>query len=190
MPEAYGADVPASRVPPKRLIPDATRVTDVWLGTTSAGDAIVVAYAKPGPDPFVQARGFVEWRRREGATPPWRPVFGIAHTKDEGILAIQAITGDVTGDGSDDIIMIESTGGSGSCGRWRVLDLAAGAQLWSRSLCDAEVDPSQDPAGLALTERVYEPGDPHCCPSAIRVSVLAYDSSGRFVKVSEDVTPL
>ena len=122
-------------------------------------------YAERGGDPFRRAQGFVVWRRTEGGTPPWRPVFGLTHPRTDGVIAIQGITGDATGDGSDDALVFEATGGVGTCGRWRVIDLAAGTQRWHRDLCDTQVDISVEPPGLTLTETVYEAGDSHCCPS-------------------------
>jgi hypothetical protein len=190
VPDSFDEDVPASEIPARALIPPGTEVTDAWLASTSAGESIVVAYTRPGSDPFVQARGFVAWRRTEGATPPWEPVFGIGHDERERILGIQAITGEVTGDDSDDVIVFESTGGVGNCGTWRVIDPGAGAQRWHRSLCDAQVGINADPPGLTLTETVYAPGDSHCCPSALRVSVLEYREPNRFVKVSAETTRL
>lgn len=189
VPGSFDQDLPAGDVPLRALIPSSTRVTDSWLASTAAGDSVTVAYIESGGDPFVSEQGFVVWRREEGSTPPWRPVFGIVHPEGAGILAIQGITGDVTGDGSDDVLLFEATGGVGNCGTWRVIDPGAGVQRWHRSLCDARVDIGAEPPGLVLTATVYEPGDPHCCPSAIKVSVLAYQEPNRFVTISEKVTP-
>jgi hypothetical protein len=190
VPGSFADDVPGGDLPLRALIPAGTTVTDSWLASTSTGDSVTVAFIEPGRDPFVSAQGFVVWRRQRGSSPPWRPVFGIVHPKDAGILAIQGITGDATGDGSDDVLLFEATGGVGNCGTWRVLDPGAGVQRWHRSLCDARVDVGAEPAGLVLTETVYEPGDPHCCPSAIKVSVLEYREPNRFVPISEEVTPI
>ncbi len=156
---------------------------------TSAGEALVIAFATPGPDPFRLARGFVVWRRSDEDGPPWQAVYGLAHGKGEGVLAITADVTDLTGDGSDEALIREDTGGSGACATYRVIDLAAASPIWTRALCDAEVQPSPDPLGLSVVARVYEPGDAHCCPSAISERVLAW-RDGRFVEVSETLTPL
>jgi hypothetical protein len=190
VPGAFDGDVAAPDVPLGALVPAGTRVSASWAARTSAGDALVVAYEAPSADPFVAARGFVVWRRDRGADPPWRPVFGIEHPRRDGILGIQASIDDVTGDGSSDALLMEATGGVGNCGRWRVIDLAAGIQRWQRSLCDAEVAAGQDPPGLSITSPLFRPGDPHCCPTAIRTTVYAYRPSGRFVRVSEQTAPL
>ena len=184
MPASYGHDVSARDLPIDQLIPEGDEATGVDRARTRAGEAIVVAFATPGPDPFAQARGFVVWRRSEGAQPPWLAVYGVAHGRRSGVLAISADVTDLTGDGSDDTLVREETGGTGACATYRVINLAAGAPIWIRSLCDAEVQPNPDPLGLYVVARVYEPGDPHCCPSAISERVLAWRDD-RFIEVSE-----
>ena len=104
-------------------------------------------------------------------------------------MTTQVLTADVTGDGSPEALVNEVTGGSGSCGTWRVLDLASGAEIWRRSMCDARVAPSAHPLGLEITEAVYAPGDAHCCPSALRTTVLTYAGDGRWTVASKTVTP-
>lgn len=189
VPTSYDEDVPSREVPSDALIPPGTEVSNRWMARTDGGEVIVVAYFKPSGDPFVQARGLVEWRRNEGADPPWTPVFGVAHAKDEGILGFEAVVGDATGDGSDDLLLQEATGGSGACGTWRVIDLAAATERWTRSLCDARVDLHTDPTGIALYEAVYAPEDPHCCPSEFRTTVFVYREDRGFVKDSVQSTP-
>lgn len=189
VPATYGQDVSARDLPISQLIPKGDEVTGADRARTSAGEAIVIAFATPGPDPFAQARGFVVWRRSEGAQPPWRAVYGLTHGKRGGVLAISADVTDLTDDGSDDTLVREETGGTGACATFRVIDLAAGAPIWTRSLCDAEVQPNPDPLGLYVVARVYEPGDPHCCPSEISERVLAWRDD-RFVEISEIVTPI
>ena len=184
MPASYGHDVSARDLPIDQLIPEGDEATGVDRARTRAGEAIVVQFATPGPDPFAQARGFVVWRRSEGAHPPWLAVYGVAHGRRSGVLAISADVTDLTGDGSEDTLVREETGGTGACATYRVIDLAAGAPIWIRSLCDAEVQPNPAPLGLYVVARVYEPGDPHCCPSAISERVLAW-SDDRFIEVSE-----
>lgn len=188
VPDAFSEDVPARALPVTALIAPGDEVTGVARAHTRAGDAVVIAFTTPGSDPFQQARGFVVWRRSVGG-PPWQAVYGLAHSKREGVLSISADVTDLTGDGSDEALIREETGGSGACATYRVIDLAAASPIWTRALCDAEVQPSPDPLGLWVVARVYEPGDAHCCPSAISERVLAW-RDGRFVEVSETLTPL
>jgi hypothetical protein len=189
IPVSYDVDVPKEDVPSKGLIPPGTKVDNRWMTDTPAGEVIVVAYFTPSSDPFLQARGLVEWRRTQGSVPPWAPVFGMEHPKSEGILGVEGLVGDATGDGSADLLLLESTGGSGACGNWRVVDLAAATERWTRSLCDARVDLHVDPVGIALNEAVYAPEDPHCCPSEFRTTVLVYQEGRGFVKDSVQSTP-
>lgn len=188
IPPTYGQDVSARDLPIDQLIPEGDEAIGEDRARTSAGEAIVIAFATPGPDPFAQARGFIVWRRSEGAEPPWRAVYGLAHGKRDGVLAISAEVTDLTGDGSDEALIREETGGTGACATYLVIDLAAGAPIWTRSLCDAEVQPNPDPLGLYVVARVYEPGDPHCCPSAISERVLVWRDN-RFIEISEVETP-
>jgi len=189
IPASYDQDVAKEEVPSKALIPPGTKVNNRWMTETAAGEVIVVAYYTPSGDPFLQARGLVEWRRTEGSVPPWSPVFGMEHPKSERILGVEGLVGDATGDGSADLLLQESTGGSGACGNWRVIDLAAATERWMESLCDARVDLHVDPVGIALSEAVYAPEDPHCCPSAFRTTVLVYEDGRGFVKDSVQSTP-
>ena len=189
VPTSYDQDVRKEDVPSKALIPPGTKVNNRWMTETAAGEVIVVAYSMPSNDPFLQARGLVEWRRTEGSVPPWSPVFGLEHPKSEGILGVEGLVGEATGDGSVDLLLLESTGGSGACGNWRVIDLAAATERWTKSLCDGRVDLHVDPVGIAVLEAVYAPEDPHCCPSAFRTTVLVYEDGRGFVKDSVESTP-
>jgi hypothetical protein len=189
VPTSYAQNVAAGDVPLAALVPKNTTVDGSWYATMPSGDAIVVAYEDPSSDPFRAARGLVVWRRFDAA-PFWRATFGLAHGADEGVLSIGVLLADLTGDGSTDALVMESTGGSGACGTWRVLDLAAGAQVWHEALCDAQVVPSTDPVGLSLTEAVFKPGDSHCCPSASRTTILVYAGGTHWTVASTKVTPL
>ena len=189
VPASFDDDVPASGLPVEDLIPPGDEVTGVERATTGGGEAVVISFATPGPDPLAQARGFVVWRRIDGADPPWRATYGLAHGKRDGVLAISAETTDLTGDGSDDALIREETGGSGACATYRVVDLTPGVPLWKRSLCDAEIQPNPDPIGLFEVARIYGPQDAHCCPSSIRERVLTWNG-GRFEVVSEELTSI
>ena len=189
MPATYDGDVSVRDLPVDRLVPAGDEVVAVERALTGSGEVAVIVFASPGSDPFAQARGFVVWRRSARAQPPWRAVYGLAHGEREGVLAISVDTADLTGDGSDDALVREETGGTGACATYRVIDLDAGAPIWKRSVCDTQIQPSPDPLGLSVVARVYEPGDPHCCPSAISERVLAWHGD-RFVELSETITPI
>ncbi|MGH2631093.1 MAG: hypothetical protein ACRDHI_11135 [Actinomycetota bacterium] len=189
VPATFDEDLPARELPVDELVPPGDDVTGVDRGATAQGEVVVISFATPGPDPFTRARGFVVWRRNEGADPPWRAAYGLAHGRRDGVLAISADTTDLTGDGSDDALIREETGGSGACATYRVVDLSIGGPIWKRDVCDAEIQPNPDPIGLFEVARIYGPEDPHCCPSSIRERVLAWNGDG-FAVVSEELTPL
>lgn len=189
VPETFDDDVAARDLPVEDLAPSGDDVTAVARTRGGQVEGIVITFATPGPDPFRMARGFVVWRRDPGADPPWRAVYGMAHQARDGVLAISADATDLTGDGSADALIREETGGTGQCATYRVVDIVAGAPIWQRGVCDGEIQPNPDPIGLYEVTRVYGPADPHCCPSAIRERVLAWDGA-RFAVVSRQLTPL
>ncbi len=99
------------------------------------------------------------------------------------------VIGDATGDGSPDALTFEDTGGSGVCGTWRVIDLAANAAVFTRKTCDTTIDLSSDPPGLVVREAVFAPGDAHCCPSSTKTSVLTFDEATGWTVVSSTEQP-
>jgi hypothetical protein len=189
LPTSFDQDVPAAEVPLRKLIPQGADVDGSWFADTDQGEAIVVAYATPTGDPFRQIHGTAVWRRFNEA-PAWRATYGVSFARGDGVLGIQAMTGDVTGDGSDDLLLAAATGGTGTCSLWSVIDIAAASRVFERDLCDGQLAASSDPIGLTMTEAVFKPGDSHCCPSAIRTTVLTYDGAGSWTVVSREVTPL
>ncbi len=179
-------DVAASDLDPAALVPAGMRPEGSWVIADPA--AVVVAYASPSEDPFLADRGLIAWRHFEEA-PAWRPVYGGAVAGEEGVLGIGVAAIDVTGDGDQDALVQAATGGSGSCATWLVIDIARGARVFERPLCDADIAPWSDPVGLRLEEAIYRVGDPHCCPSAFRTSVLSYGGDGEWQVVSTETRP-
>jgi hypothetical protein len=188
LPAFFAQDLDPADVPTAELVPKGALVTGVWIAQTTEGDALIVAWADAAGDPFRRDGGIAAWRRF-GDRPSWRAVFARASLAEEGVLGVRATTGDVTGDGSEDALVVQDTGGTGACGRYLVLDLVAAAAVWERELCDAQVDPSTAPVGLVIEQAVYEEGDAHCCPTAFRRTVLAYEN-GDWTKLSVEVTPV
>jgi len=187
-PASYQDDVDVSALPESALVPKGASPTDTWRAIAPDGTQYALAaFAYPSSDPLRTARGLVVWRRFADA-PPWRAVYGITDEAEAGVLRIQATVGDATGDGSPDALTFEETGGSGGCGTWRVIDLAANAGVFEKTACDTTVDLSADPVGLAVREEVFRPGDAHCCPSATRTTALIYEG-GRWNVSSRTVTP-
>jgi hypothetical protein len=189
LPPSFQDDVPPGDVPAAALIPIGAEVTGSWEAATTEGDAMVVAWSMPGPDPFRQDRGIVAWRRFDDGGLPWRPVWGEAFpARRDPVLGVSSQVADVTGDGSEDAIVFAEGGGSGGCGVTLVIDLVAGTEVFRQEGCDRSVDPSSDPVGLRITEAVYAPGDPHCCPSSVRTTTLV-DVDGTWERASATTSP-
>jgi hypothetical protein len=189
LPSAFGEDLPAGDVPLTSLVPAGTEPAGSWFAKTAAGDAIVVAWQAPGADPFRADRGFAVWRHTDDADAPWLPVYAVTYPADRHpVLGITVAIGDVTGDGSEDALVFAETGGSGGCGTYVAVDAAAGTRAFNRTVCDTTIVVSPDPPGLIVTEAVYAHGDPHCCPSAMRTTVLQRDASGGWTTVSRTTT--
>ena len=172
-PSSFDQDLDGTDLPPAELVPSNGTATGAWVAETAAGQTVVVSYAVPSSDPLRVEQGLVVWRRFD-VDPPWRPVYGIRDRPEAGVLRVDARIGDATGDGSDDALTFEETGGSGACGTWSVIDLAANMQVFERKTCDTMIDLSSAPAGLVVVASVYEQGDAHCCPSGVRTTVLVY----------------
>jgi hypothetical protein len=185
LPSAFGEDLPAGDVPLTSLVPAGTEPAGSWFARTAAGDAIVVAWQAPGGDPFRTDRGFAVWSHTDDPVAPWRPVYAAGYPAHRHpVLGITVAIGDVTGDGSEDALVFAETGGSGGCGTYVAVDATAGARAFNRTVCDTTIEVSSDPLGLVVTEAVYAHGDPHCCPSAMRTTVLQRDASGGWTTVS------
>lgn len=174
-PPSFAQDVGVADLPADALVPDGTSPTDIWPAISPDGTQFaLIAFARPSEDPLRQARGLVVWRRFADA-PAWRAVYGLSDPAGAGVLQVHALIGDATGDGSPDALTFEDTGGSGACGTWRVLDLAANTGVFKRKTCDTTIDLSNDPVGLLVREAVFAEGDAHCCPSTTRISVLTFE---------------
>jgi hypothetical protein len=190
VPPSFSDDVGWENVPAAALVPLGAHVTGSWGTSTAAGDAIVAAWEMPRGDPFRRDRGVVAWRRFADGGAPWRPVWGMAFRAraDEPVLGIDGSLADVTGDGSADALVTASIGGSGACATVYAVDLAAGRGVYRSRGCDRVVEPWSDAAGLHVREAVYGPGDPHCCPSGFRDTVLVY-ANGVWQTSSSSVSP-
>jgi hypothetical protein len=189
LPPSFGDDVGAGDVPAAALIPLGADVTGSWDASTSAGEAIVVAWSVPGPDPFQLERGIVAWRHFDDGGAPWRPVWGQRFSpRREPLQNLTAQVADMTADGSDDALVSAETGGSGACATISVIDLATGMKSYRSGGCDRTVEPSSDPVGLTIREAVFAPGDAHCCPSGVRTTVLV-DDGGSWQTASSTTRP-
>jgi hypothetical protein len=158
------------------LAPEGTDVTGRWIGASGGDEVLLVAVAGDG-DAFSRDRSLWRW------TPApdlggWLGIAIASYPTRRGVLNLDAAVADVTGDGNDDALVSALTGGTGACATWSVVDLAEVERIFVRDLCDGSVDPSTEPVGLLVIESVFRAGDPHCCPSALRETVLTYAGNG------------
>jgi hypothetical protein len=179
IPPAWAApiddDLDASDLRDEELVPPGAQLTD-RVTLPAAGDApdqVAVAYVI-GEDPFAAEHGFAVWQRFEDR-PHWSVVLAFLDAATKGVLGIRVDAGDATGDGHDDVLTFEETGGSGACGTWRLITADANdtRQVLRRRTCDAEFVIS--PGALELRMAVYEPDDAHCCPSAFRYATFEWN---------------
>lgn len=137
-----------------------------------------------GDDPFAQEQGFAVWQRSGQA---WVVVYAFTDKPGKGVLGISVQTGELTGDGIDEYLTLEQTGGSGACGTWRVISSAPGLarQVFDRAGCDTDIRIAE--GTLEVREAVFEPDDPHCCPSAFLTSKFEWDGEAFALVSSEEV---
>jgi hypothetical protein len=149
-------------------------------------DQIAIAWRR-GTDEFASTHGLVVWQRLDG--PEWRALYAFTDRPRAGVLGITMEPGDLTGDGIPDLLTSEHTGGTGACGRWRVVasEPAGATEIFRRDTCDTDIAIA---AGeLRIREAVYEQGDPHCCPSAFRVTTLRWDGA-EWVETGSETQPV
>ena len=137
-------------------------------------------------EPFARRSGLIVWQRVE-AQPAWHAVYAFTDPKSRGVLGVGVDQGDLTGDAIPDLLTFEDVGGSGACGTYRVIAAGDGdaAEILRRSVCDAQIQIAG--GDLRVREAVFEPDDPHCCPSAFRTTVLRWNGSD-WKTVSEEVS--
>jgi hypothetical protein len=187
VPPLFEDDVPSGDVPVAALVPLQTNVIGSWYLGSADGEAIVVAWEAPGPDPIFAPRGVVVWRRYDDGGAPWRPIYSDEYVEDRQVLGVLVRTGDMTGDGSDDVLIDGVSGITSNCGSYALVDVVDAEAVFTREGCDLTIEPVDDPVGLEISESVFRPGDAHCCPSATRTVVLTYAGEGRWTRVSRTV---
>ncbi|HEX6230919.1 MAG TPA: hypothetical protein VF029_04350 [Actinomycetota bacterium] len=181
-------DVPPGELPDGALVPPGAELTSRVELSAGGGlpDQVAVAYAV-GEDPFAREHGFAIWERFP-EPPAWSVVYAFVDPPRRGVLGIRLQVGDLTGDGHDDLLVFEETGGSGACGTWRVVAASPDdtGTAFRRKTCDAGFRIRG--GALELREAVYEPDDPHCCPSAFRYATYEWNGD-RFVETASRLEP-
>lgn len=171
------------------LAPPGSEITRsaILIGTDERPEQIAVTWRR-GDDPFSSEQGLLVWQRFPD-DPSWRAVYAFTDRPRKGVLGIRLDADDLTGDGTRDALTFEQQGGSGACGIWRVVVSTPGAadEGFRRSTCDTEIRIAR--GGLSVREAVFEPEDPHCCPSHLRTSRLEWDGAV-FVEVSSELLDL
>lgn len=177
MPTSVDADLSPPELPFDEMIPVEADLTGQWFAYTDEGVKVALAWVEPGSDFARLPRGYAVWERF-GSAPHWRAELVRRHDSAHAVQEIQIATTDMSGDGSDDALVFEGIGGSGACGRWSVVDLNRLRPIFGRRLCDGRIDPGPfGSPGLVITRSVYREGDAHCCPSAMRETVLTWTGS-------------
>ena len=118
-----------------------------------------------------------------------------AHRARTGAIDLSVETGDFTGDGHDDVLVFDDTGGSGGCGVYRALATSAAEVrlAYVQLLCVDEGSIHLSRAGL--TFRVGEAknprtaGDIHCCYLFVRRTVKRWNGR-RLVTIRTARQPL
>ncbi|HXF73677.1 MAG TPA: hypothetical protein VNO79_13845 [Actinomycetota bacterium] len=187
-PTTFDRDLPPTEVPIAPLLPEGARSEGVvYLGAEGEPARIAVLWSR-GEDPLARMRGLAVWAPFEDP-PPWRVVYAFTDRPREQVLGIRPQTGDLTGDGREDLLTFEETGGTGACGRWRVIAQTEGGaeEILHRETCDTTIDLTGE-GTLLVREAVFAPDDPHCCPSAVRLTTLAW-TGARWRVVERSVGP-
>lgn len=187
-PTAFDRDLPATEVPIAPLIPEGALSEGVVYLAADGEPRLIAALWSRGEDPLARMLGLVLWAPFEDP-PPWRVVYAFTDRPREQVLAIRPQTGELTGDGREDLLTFEETGGTGACGVWRVIaQTDEGAEeILHRETCDTAIDLT-DRGTLLVREAVFAPDDPHCCPSAVRLTTLAWTGT-RWRVVERTVEP-
>ena len=189
VPTSVEEDLPPPALPFEAMIPEGADLTGRWFADTDGDVTVLLSWVEPGSDFARLPRGYAVWRRF-GSAPHWRAELVERHQAEDAVQEIQIATTDMSGDGSDDALVFEGVGGSGGCGRWSLIDLVRVRRIYGKRLCDARIDPGPFEApGLVITRSVYREGDAHCCPSAMRETVLTWTGSGWRVTSNRVVVP-
>lgn len=136
--------------------------------------------------PLRRRNGLIVWQRSMDEN--WHAVYAFTDPVRLGVFGIRADAGELTGDAIADILSFEDVGGSGACGTYRVIASTVGdaSEIFRREACDTQIAISG--GDLRIREAVFDAGDPHCCPSAFRESILRWNGTS-WDEVSSEVVP-
>jgi hypothetical protein len=169
--------LPADPGSASALAPSGAEVTGSYVTEAEGSTALAFAWTR-GKDPLSAESGFEVWGSVEGDPESWRVEYAFTDRPSSGVLGVRFETGDLTADGVPDVLTLEDLGGSGACAAWRVVRVVPpqAGEILARRGCDTQV---RIAAGdLEVRRAVFRPGDSHCCPSAYRVTTLAWNGEG------------
>ena len=153
------------------------------------GDPIdQIAVTWEGGESPLGPTGMIVWQLVD-ADRSWRAVYAFTDPRNSGVFGVRVDQAEVTGDEIADILSFEDVGGSGACGTYRVVASTDGdaREILRRDVCDTQIQIAG--GDLLLRAAVFEPDDPHCCPSAFRTTVLRWNGSG-WERVSSEISPV
>jgi hypothetical protein len=147
-----------------------------------------IAVTWEGGEPPLGPSGMIVWQLVD-ADRSWRAVYAFTDPRNSGVFGVRIEQADVTGDEFADLLSFEDVGGSGACGTYRVVASTNGdaSEILRRDVCDTQIQIAG--GDLLLRAAVFEPDDPHCCPSAFRTTVLRWNGSA-WERVSSEISPV
>jgi hypothetical protein len=152
------------------------------------GDPIdQIAVTWEAGEPPLGPAGMIVWQLVDDDR-SWRAVYAFTDPRNSGVFGVRIDQADVTGDEIADLLSFEDVGGSGACGTYRVVASTDGgaSEILRRDVCDTQIQIAG--GDLLLRAAVFEPDDPHCCPSAFRTTVLTWNGSA-WDRVSSEISP-
>jgi hypothetical protein len=178
-PRTFEVSLDAEDLPPRDLVPPGAEAATSWTGSVSspAGDIPVLVVTWSRGDAEAPEVGLEIWERSGTTDGVWRVVYAFTDPAGAGVYGVTFDVGDLTADGSPDVLSFEDIGGSGACGTWRVIEMSVGfyAERYRRQTCDTTLRIGD--GDLLVRAAVFAPGDAHCCPSAFRTTTLRWNGS-------------
>lgn len=152
-----------------------------------------------GVRPLSDDQRVLLWRVGGHAEDPTSSLYGVtivegrtrlySHRAPRGALRIGVETGDLSGDGRQDVLVFDDTGGSGACGDYRAVITGAGTahEALNRPLCEDQGS-IHILSGGGLLVSLGERKDPktrdqiHCCYLSVRRTLKRWNGT-RWVSV-------
>jgi hypothetical protein len=176
----FDVGVNAENLALQDLVPPGAAVGTSWTGTvsTAGADTSVVVVSWSRGDAEAPEVGLEIWQQSDPtAAGPWRVGYAFTDPAGAGVFGVRFDLGDLTADGSPDVLSFEDIGGSGACGTWRVIEMSVDsyAERYRKQTCDTTVRIVD--GDLRARTAVFAPDDAHCCPSAFRTTTLRWNGS-------------